>query len=71
MIIKARIKTNQKKFSVIKGNEKWTIYVKATPEKNMANLEIVRELSKTYGNARILRGLKSREKVIEIRKSGE
>lgn len=63
MIIKARVKINQKQFSVERGDV-WAISVRATPEKGTANLEILKELGKKYKNVKILRGLKSRKKTI-------
>ena len=68
MIITAKVKTNQKKFSTEKKGDVWIISVRSPPEKNRANVEIIRELSKIYGNARIVSGLKSNKKAIEIRK---
>jgi uncharacterized protein (TIGR00251 family) len=65
MIIQAKVKTNQKEFSV-KKNSTWLISVKSPPEKGMANNEIVRELSKTYENVKIIKGLKSKKKLISL-----
>ena len=66
MIITAKIKTSQKKFSVEKKGDIWLISVTAPPEKNLANREIIKELSKLYGTARIVSGLKSSRKKIEL-----
>jgi len=65
MIIKAKVRTNQNKFSIIEGDV-WIINVKAVAENNKANLEIIKELSKKYSSVRILKGAKSKEKIIEI-----
>ena len=65
MLIHAKIKTRQKKFSLEKGKV-WTIAVKSPPEKGMANTEIIRELSKKYREVRIIRGLGSKKKVIFV-----
>lgn len=65
MIINAKVKTNQKEFSVIK-NGVWAINCTSPAEKNQANIEIIKELSKHYKKVRILKGLKSKEKVIEV-----
>jgi uncharacterized protein YggU (UPF0235/DUF167 family) len=69
MIIHVRVKTGQKKFEIIKKPEFWIIYVKARPEKNLANHEIINELSKEYDKARILKGHKTSKKVIELGES--
>jgi uncharacterized protein YggU (UPF0235/DUF167 family) len=65
VIINVRVKTGYKKFSVEKG-EPWIIRVKSRAENNRANAEIIKELSKEYGKIRIIRGLKSRNKIMEI-----
>lgn len=63
MIITAKVKTKQPVFRIEKGGV-WVISVKAPPEKNRANAEIIKELSKVYGVVRILSGLKSSRKRI-------
>ena len=65
MIITAKVKTGQPKFSVKEGLQ-WTICVKSAPEKNRANIEIIKEMTRLYGSCRILSGLTSKKKVIEI-----
>lgn len=65
MIIQARVRTGQKRFSVKKG-EVWQITTKAKAERNQANHEIINELSKEYKKVRIIKGHKSDKKVIEI-----
>ncbi len=67
MLITAKVKTRQNRFSIDKKGDIWVISVTSQPEKNKANIEIIRELSKIYGNARIISGLKSGKKVIEIK----
>lgn len=66
MIIKAKVKPNSPKFEIIDKGEYFQINVTSEPEKGKANLEIVKELSKIYGKCKIIRGLKSRNKIIEI-----
>ncbi|MCX6819287.1 MAG: DUF167 family protein [Candidatus Aenigmarchaeota archaeon] len=68
MIIQARVKTGQKKFEVVKKHDGWVIAVKARPEKNLANHEIINELSKEYEKVRIIRGHKTSKKLIELGK---
>ncbi|HLD85688.1 MAG TPA: DUF167 domain-containing protein, partial [archaeon] len=73
-IINATVKTSQKKFSIVKGqidakgvfSGEWKISVRSAPENNKANIEIIKELSKMYKSVRIVSGLKSRKKVIEV-----
>ncbi|MGC9058435.1 MAG: DUF167 domain-containing protein [Candidatus Nanoarchaeia archaeon] len=46
------------------------VYVKAAAEKNKANIELIKTLAKYYkvssSQVRIIKGLCSREKIIEI-----
>jgi uncharacterized protein YggU (UPF0235/DUF167 family) len=65
MIVEAKVKTNQSKFSV-KKNGVWVISCTSPAESNRANVEIIKELSKKFKKVRILRGLKSKKKFIEI-----
>ncbi len=66
MIISAKVKANQKKFSIERKGDVWLISVKSPAEKNKANFEIVKELSKIYGSAKIVAGLKSNKKKIDV-----
>lgn len=66
MIINAKVRTRQKEFSISKKGDQWTIYVTSPPEANKANMEIVKNLSKIYSSVRIVTGLKSSKKIIEI-----
>jgi uncharacterized protein YggU (UPF0235/DUF167 family) len=63
--IKVKVKTNQPRF-LAKEGILWEVSLKSKPEKNQANQELVRELSKIYGHARILSGFKSKIKMLEI-----
>jgi len=66
-IIQATVKTNQKKFSVVKtDNNIWIISVRSMPEHNKANIALMKELSKQYKHVRILKGLKSNKKLIKL-----
>ena len=67
MIINAKVKTGQKKFKIIKNPDFWVIETTSRPEKNLANHEIINELSKNYGTVRIVRGHTSSRKVIELK----
>ena len=66
MIIQAKVKTNSKEFKIENKKDLWVIYVKSKPEQNKANLEIIKELSKIYGNCKIVRGQKSSKKTLRI-----
>jgi uncharacterized protein (TIGR00251 family) len=70
MRINIVVKTNAKKNEILGYDKKLNAYkvnVKAAPENNKANLEIIKLFSKQYKtSAKIVKGLKSKKKVIEI-----
>ena len=66
MIVKARVKPGSREFSIEKNEDSWTICTKSPAERGRANRELLKELGKEYPRVRILRGLKSRNKVIEL-----
>jgi len=67
MIVNVKVKPNQKSFGIKKTDDtNWIISVKSSPEKNQANQEIIKELLKVYDSVRIIKGLKSKNKIIEI-----
>jgi len=67
MMLEARVKTNQPGFSIKMTGLGIEIRVKSAPQDGKANTEIVKELRRLTGkDARILSGLKSKKKVIEI-----
>ncbi len=65
--IKVRIKPNSNKNLIVEKGLVWKINIKAPAQENKANIELLkflkRELKK---NVRIVSGLKSKEKVLEI-----
>ncbi len=69
MKLKVRVVPNAKKQEVIEG-EVWKVKVRAPPEGGRANEELIEILAKHFGvkksAVKILKGLKSREKVIVI-----
>ena len=59
------IPNSSKNEIIIKNGVK--VYVTAPPDKNKANIAVIKLLSKlTNGKARIIKGLKSRKKIIEF-----
>ncbi len=70
MKINVRVIPNSKKDILVKENEKLKIHLKAKTVNNEANKYLIWILSKYYhkrkNDIKIIRGLKSREKVVEI-----
>jgi uncharacterized protein (TIGR00251 family) len=64
------VKTNAKENTIVgydKEKEAYLIDIKAKPEDNKANLEIIKFLSKSLKKRVIIKsGLKSKEKIIEV-----
>jgi hypothetical protein len=71
MIIEVKVKPNSPKFS-INIKDKIIIHCKSPPEKNKANLEIIKELRKLFKkDIEIISGLKSKNKKILIHNISE
>ncbi len=71
MIIKIKVKTTSGKQEIVKIDEdEYNVYLKSPPENNKANLELIGLIAKYFNtnhhNIRIKRGLKSRDKILEI-----
>ena len=66
MIVKVRIKSNKKEFKIRRNSDVWDIELRSKPNQGKANAELLRELKRLYGNAKILRGFKSRDKIILV-----
>ncbi len=67
-VFRARINPNSGRFGISREDGRVRINVKSPPRKGKANAEIVKELGKLSGReAVILKGLKSRDKLILVR----
>lgn len=71
MKISVRVKPNAREERIGKTGDMFTVYVKEPPKENKANRALIRLLSEYFNtpksNICILKGLRSRQKVIEIR----
>jgi len=69
MIIKIKVKTNSGKQEIFKlSDDEYKINLKNHPEDNKANVELIKLLKKYFNkNAKIIKGLKSKNKVIELK----
>ena len=66
-MIKVIVKPNASKFAIKKKDNYYIVSVKSVAENGKANMELIRELRKFFGRrVRIIRGVKSRKKIIEI-----
>ena len=65
MIIKVKVKPNSKEFKIKQG-DMWQISLTEPAEKNKANFELIKEMTKRYGKCRIIKGKTSALKLIEI-----
>jgi len=66
MEIRVKVKPNSKKEKIEQRNNIYIVYVKEKAEKGMANLAVIKLLNKKFGKSfRILKGKKSREKILK------
>jgi uncharacterized protein (TIGR00251 family) len=66
MIITAKVTTNAKKFAIVAKGEILLVSLTEPAESNRANAELVKGMAKRFGSCKILRGLKSRTKTLEL-----
>jgi len=72
MILKIKIRPNSGKQEIIRVSEdEYAVSLKKPAEDNKANIELLKLLKKhfkiTAGDIKIIKGLKSRNKIIEIK----
>jgi len=61
------VKTNQKKENITKSEGRYYVSVKAPAQDNKANLAIIKLFKKKLNlNVRIVKGLKTKEKVLKV-----
>ena len=66
-LIKIKVKANSKKNEIVDLGDYYKVEVKNPAEDNKANIEIVKIFKKKFGkDVRIVKGLKSKEKVLKI-----
>ena len=64
--LEIKVNVNKKKTEIVSFNP-FILNVKEKAEKNKANLEIIKFLSKYFGKrVRILKGFKSKRKIIDL-----
>jgi uncharacterized protein (TIGR00251 family) len=67
MKLKIKVKINQPKTEIVEKGEVWKVNVKAKPQENKANKEIIKFFSRMFKKKVVItKGLKSKEKILEI-----
>jgi uncharacterized protein (TIGR00251 family) len=67
MRIEATVVPKSGRFRAVSKEGKLRIYLKSAPESNKANIELLKEMKRLLGcEVRIVSGLSSRRKVLEI-----
>jgi len=65
--IKVKVKTNCSRNKIIFKDGKYSVELNAKPKNNEANIELIKFLSREFkARLRIARGLKSRNKLIDL-----
>ena len=66
-LITLKVKPNSNKNEIIERGAVWKVNIKSPPQDNKANIELIRFLRKELKKeVRLIRGFKSKEKVVEI-----
>lgn len=66
MLITVKVKAGSKKFEIAMKDGILHASLTEPAENNRANAELAKEMAKRFGICRILRGLKSRTKTLEL-----
>jgi uncharacterized protein (TIGR00251 family) len=66
MLLKVMVKPSSGKSEIVDKGDYLLVFLKAPAEKGRANAELVRLLSGKYEKVRIVRGLKSRKKIVSV-----
>lgn len=66
MLVTAKVKTGAKKFEIVRKGGILRINLTEPAENNKANIELVKEMTKRFGSCKIVRGLKSKTKTLEL-----
>ncbi len=70
--LKIKVSTGKPQFKIDVVGELLLIEIESNPEKGKANKEIVKRLKKIFkSEVEIVSGLKSREKIVEVKSSKE
>lgn len=64
--IEIKVKANSPESKIVENNNSIIVHVRAKPEKNKANAEIIKLFSKRYKNVRIIRGMKGSKKLLSL-----
>jgi len=69
MIIKVKVKPNSKAQELVKtGENEYKIALKEKAEDNKANIELLKLVKRHFGKeVKIIKGLKSRNKIVEVK----
>ena len=66
-LLRIKVIPNSKKTELKEENNQLKVYLHAVPDKNKANLELIKFFKKEFGlRVQIHSGMKSREKVLKI-----
>ncbi|MBS3170356.1 DUF167 domain-containing protein [Candidatus Woesearchaeota archaeon] len=67
MRLEIKVKTGSGKSEIVRKEEGYVAFLKSPPEHNKANLELIKLAKKQFqSEVRIVSGLKSKTKIIEI-----
>ena len=66
-LIRIKVTTNASKTELVEENEQLKLYLKAVPDKNKANQELIKFFKKEFNlKVEIKSGMKNRNKVLKI-----
>ena len=66
VLVKAKIHPSSKKFKLEAKDGVLHVWLTEPAEQNKANIQLVKKLTHIYGSCRIVRGLSSKNKTLEL-----
>ncbi|MBU5557477.1 MAG: DUF167 domain-containing protein [Candidatus Aenigmatarchaeota archaeon] len=66
MIVAVKVHPNSKRFKIEQCESCLEVWLTEPAEKGKANIELIKELTKRFGNCRIVKGVNSKRKIVEI-----
>ncbi len=66
MLVAVKVHPNSKEFRIEKRGEGLEVWLTEPAERGKANAELIKELTKRFGSCRIVSGLSSKKKTLEM-----
>ena len=66
MLVAVKVHPKSKQFRIEKRGNEIEVWLTEPAEKGKANAELIKELTKRFGKCRVVSGIKSKKKLLEL-----